>query len=160
MQRRRKLLGKNNEIDEQQEEESRHHRNQTIILFAIVGTFVVCHILRIILSIEEFVIHHTTFISLSNNCKYGHPYWVFISIPISEVLLKLNSSVNFFIYCAFNKSFRGVIHQHFMCIFKCWRIENCLRNQSRTTTNTHVYETELTIFRPTASPKPPRLLNE
>ena len=159
MQRRAKLIGGKQERDEQLVEESRNQRNQTIILFAIVCIFVICHILRIILSIEDFVIHNTTFSNLNNKCKYGHPYWVFISIPISEILLKLNSSVNFFIYCAFNKAFRNVIHQHFLVMFTSCGSERCLRSRSRPT-STRINETKLTTLRPTLSTTPPRLIED
>ena len=33
-------------------------------------------------------------------------YWTIIASPVSSLLLQLNSSFNFIIYCFFNKSFR------------------------------------------------------
>ena len=102
---RRRDIIRNNEIIKQ--------RNQTTVtLFVIVIVFVVCHILRIILNIEDMIIHNITVSDLSNKCEYGHPYWVLITTLVSETLLKLNSSINFFIYCAFYKSFRKIIYKH------------------------------------------------
>ena len=107
--RRKESQYKNNESDLQEEQENRNQRNQTIILFVIVIIYVLCHSLRIILNIVDVATHSTTFRDLNNDCRYGHPLWVLISHPISEALLKLNSSVNFFIYCAFNNCFRNTI---------------------------------------------------
>jgi hypothetical protein len=105
------------------EKENQNQRNQTIILFAIVCMFVACHILRVVLNVQDMVIHNTTFADLDKNCTYGHPYWAMISHPISEILLKLNSSVNFFIYVAFNTSFRKAIRNHLFNILKLCGIE-------------------------------------
>ena len=85
-------------------------KSQAIILFAIVLIFLLCHILRIFLNVEDWLSHKTRFEELAGKgCKYGVPYWALVATPISETLLRVNSSLNFFIYCAFNKSFRDVI---------------------------------------------------
>ena len=86
---------------------------QAKILFAIVLVFVLCHTLRILLNLEDWIGHKTRFDEYENKgCKYGTPYWALVAIPISEILLRVNASINFFIYCAFNKSFRSVIFTH------------------------------------------------
>ena len=36
-------------------------------------------------------------------------FWTLIAVPISNSLLQINSSINFFIYCVFNKSFRDTL---------------------------------------------------
>ena len=115
--RRHQSLLRKSKNDIQEEQEDKNQRTQTIILFAIVIIFILCHSLRIILNIEDFVIHRTTMEDLKNSCRYGQPFWVLISHPISETLLKLNSSVNFFIYCAFNNCFRKAMRNRFSCVF-------------------------------------------
>ena len=145
--RRQESFSRKDENDLQEEQEIRNQRNQNIILLAIVIIFILCHSLRIILNIVDVATHSTTFQDLNNDCRYGHPLWVLISHPISEALLKLNSSVNFFIYCAFNNCFRNTIRQRVldMLIF-------CGMNASSTTRSgassicLETNATELTAF--------------
>lgn len=129
--RRKESHYKNNETDLQQEQENRNQRNQTIILFVIVVIYVLCHSLRIILNIVDVATHSTTFQDLNNDCRYGHPLWVLISHPISEALLKLNSSVNFFIYCAFNNCFRKTIRLRLFGIMSVCGMEQRFTVRSR-----------------------------
>ena len=44
--------------------------------------------------------------------------WQHISIPVSEILLLINSSSNFFVYMFFDKGFQLVLKQKFV-IFEC-----------------------------------------
>ena len=78
---------------------------QTMILFAIVILFGIFHILRIILNIEEFASHDNNNIAKNMGCDWLQ-YWTIIAAPVSHLLLQINSSINFFIYCFFNKHFR------------------------------------------------------
>ena len=78
---------------------------QTMILFAIVILFGVFHILRIILNIEEFLSHDNNTMASEKGCDWLQ-YWTIIAAPVSHLLLQINSSINFFIYCFFNKAFR------------------------------------------------------
>ena len=133
--RRQKSLLRKSENDIQEEQENKNQRTQTIILFAIVIIFILCHSLRIILNVEEFVIHSTTMEDLKNSCRYGYPFWVLIGHPISEVLLKLNSSVNFFIYCAFNNCFRKALRSRFSCVFTLCRRRQSFSTRTRTSSN-------------------------
>ena len=137
----------------QLEKENKNQRNQTIILFAIVCNFVVCHILRIVLNVEDMIIHNTTFADLDSNCTYGHPYWAMICHPISEILLKLNSSVNFFIYVAFNTYFRNEIYNQLLKILKLVGIQKSLDKRPVVTTN-KTYETEITSMNRSRCPSP------
>ena len=83
---------------------------QSTILVAIVLLFFLCNILRIVLNVEDWISHTTRFEELgAKDCKYGVPYWALLTAPISETLLRVNSSINFIIYCAFNNHFRNVI---------------------------------------------------
>ena len=85
------------------------HRSQSLILFAIVLLFIVCHALRILLNAEDFIYHENIIEEMGKGCKYGTRYWALLVVPISEILLRFNSSLTFFIYCAFNRSFRNAI---------------------------------------------------
>jgi hypothetical protein len=81
---------------------------QTMVLFAIVILFLLCHILRIILNIEEFVSLHEINKAKKDNCTWLQ-FWTLVAVPISHMLLQINSSINLFIYCCCNKSFRNVL---------------------------------------------------
>ena len=95
-------------------------KGPTITLFVIVIMFVVCHISRIVMRIAEMIYHHSKFKEeLKEHCRVTDPYWILILTPFSELLLRVNSSANFFIYWALNDSFRGVMYGY---IFKLLRM--------------------------------------
>lgn len=83
---------------------------QTMILFSVVVLFGLFHILRIVLNIEEFASleKRKRVKEQKDGCEWLQ-YWTIIASPISHLLLQLNSSLNFVIYCYFNKSFRDVV---------------------------------------------------
>ena len=117
--------------DAQYNDEIQNQLNQTIILFAIVFLFIVTNVLRIALDISDWISHDTTIKEREKNC-YEHPYWYMISVPISQILMVVNSSVNFFIYCAFNNSFRSVINEHVVWVFDgCLSLGCCNQRSSR-----------------------------
>ena len=98
----------------------KNEKGPTITLFVIVIVFVVCHISRIIMCIAEMIYHNAKFEEeLKEHCRVTDPYWILILTPFSELLLRVNSSANFFIYWALNDSFRGVMYGH---TFKLLRI--------------------------------------
>ena len=78
---------------------------QTMILFSIVVLFVLFHTLRIVLNLEEFSTLEKRKRAKENGCEWLQ-YWTIIAAAISHLLLQINSSINFVIYCYFNKSFR------------------------------------------------------
>merc|ERR1712224_1036398 len=78
-----------------------------MVLFAIVILFLLFHILRILLNIEEFLSLLKMNQAEKENCKWL-PFWTMIAVPVSHTLLQINSSINLFIYCFCNKSFRNV----------------------------------------------------
>ena len=81
---------------------------QTTVLFAIVVLFVLFHVLRIILNIEELDSLYRVRHAREIGCEWLQ-FWTLIAVPISNSLLQINSSINFFIYCVFNKSFRDTL---------------------------------------------------
>ena len=83
---------------------------QTMILFSVVVLFCLFHILRIVLNIEEFAsLEKRKQVKEQNDGCEWLQYWTIIASPVSHILLQLNSSLNFIIYCYFNKSFRDVL---------------------------------------------------
>ena len=119
---------------------------QTITLFAIVITFVSCHILRIILDIYNWINHETQFDELGKGCRYGEQYWALLVAPISELLLRINSSINFFIYWAFNTSFRSVIYSHMLRLFSLCGISKCTNQEAR---SSNTEDNELQVMKTT-----------
>ena len=147
------------EIDSQHNAEIRNQLNQTIILFAIVLIFIVTNILRISLNISDLILHDTTKRLYDDNCTYGLPYWHMIAIPISQILMDLNSSVNFFVYCAFNQSFRSVIHQHACRLLDIRKPLSCLKQRSRDQILAHS-EMELETLNETAINQQEHLISD
>ena len=78
---------------------------RTFVLFAIVTLFLACHSLRVILNIEEAY-------NKANREEYEQcplRYWAVLTIPISAVLIHINASAIFFVYCFFDPVFRKVL---------------------------------------------------
>ena len=87
---------------------------KTFILFWIVVVFVVCHALRIILNVDEFV-NLTRFKEIrEKGCSNDSKTWVQIAVPINQLLITFNSSANFFIYCIVDPAFQNVLRQAFV----------------------------------------------
>ena len=85
---------------------------QTMMLFAIVVVFIVSHTPRSILIVEEFASIKLKEAAKEEGCVWL-PYWTSIAVPISHVLLQINSSVNLLICFFFNKKFR-MAHKHIL----------------------------------------------
>ena len=83
---------------------------QTMMLFAIVVVFIVSHTPRSILIVEEFASMKLKEAAREEGCVWL-PYWTSIAVPISHILLQINSSVNILICYFFNKKFR-MAHKH------------------------------------------------
>ena len=90
--------------------------SQAITLFAIVILLVLCNLLRIIMRISEWINYSTEMEELEKEC-HKEPYWVSILTPISEFLVRLNSSINFFIYWAWNEPFRKIVRLYMFRLF-------------------------------------------
>ena len=80
-----------------------------IVLFLIVTLFFICHANRAILNIAELIDLIEKRFFPEENSNNTHQFWARILYPISHFLLKLNASVNFFIYLACDKMFRRAI---------------------------------------------------
>ena len=85
---------------------------QTFVLFAIVVLFLICHALRVILNVEEFVNLGKQKEEVAQGCT-GEEFWTLIAIPVASLLIQVNSGTNFFIYCVLSDQFREVLRSKF-----------------------------------------------
>ena len=108
---------------------------KTRILFSIVILFILFHVLRVILNIEEFITLENQRIAKEMGCEWLQ-YWTIIAAPISHLLLQINSSINFFIYCFFNNSFRDELVSWTSAVLNICRIK-------RRPTESHSIDTKL-----------------
>ena len=83
-------------------------RQQTLILFVIVISFGLSHFLRICLNIDELISLSEARKAVEKSCEWIK-WWNVIAAPISHLLLQINCSVNFFIYCLFNQHFKRIL---------------------------------------------------
>ena len=86
------------------------HKQQTVILHAIVIVFLLCHSLRIILNINEWVTMEDQIKARKLGCP-NFRFWSSLATPLSHLLLQVNSGANFFIYFVLNKTFLKVLKQ-------------------------------------------------
>ena len=111
------ITSQNNQCKEQKSEE----HSQATVLLGIVIAFFLCHILRILLNIEETV----TFEELNrirdeaakfNKICSGVPLSTMIANDVSHLLLQVNSSITFFIYISFSSHFKDASKSIFLGI--------------------------------------------
>ena len=88
---------------------------KVFILFSIVIIFVLCHSIRVILNIDEFI-NLTRFKEEREKGCDGVNFWAQVIVPINQLLIILNSSANFFIYVFWDKDFQQVLKQ--ACILR------------------------------------------
>lgn len=93
------LTNSNSNTRQAEAEENR----QALVLFFIVILFLVCNLPRIILNCYEVFI--ITKIDDQDPC-FTLPAWVLIINLVNLVLMVTNSSINFFVYCFVNTTFR------------------------------------------------------
>ena len=93
-------------VKQQHKNNSDHGR--TLVLFAIVILFFVCHALRIVLNIEEVANLASESDSKIETCPILR-FWAVVLIPVSNLLIQVNASANFFIYCFCDRVFKEVL---------------------------------------------------
>ena len=99
--------------------ETRNHDNdvkRTFIQFSIVAIFIVCHTLRILLNIDQLLNLNWFKEMLDNGCLNADRLWFRIVAPISQILIIINASGNFFIYSFFDRTFQNVLNQDWIYI--------------------------------------------
>ena len=96
-------------------------RLQSMVLFGIIISFFICHILRVILNLEEMIYFEelNELAVMEEKLKVrciGVQFWTVIARDISHLLLQVNSSINFFIYGWLSKKFKRAIKEN---VFGC-----------------------------------------
>ena len=69
------------------------------ILFGVVIVFIFCNSLRVILNIYDFSVVDAIIKCEQKGVGRLPPAWILCSISVSHLLLMVNSSVNFLVYC-------------------------------------------------------------
>ena len=94
---------------------------KTFILFGIVILFVLCHSLRVSLNINEFIEIATQKVMENGKRCSKESIWKEYAIPFNQLLVIINSSLNFFIYVFFDNGFQQVLrkHLHIQNPFRC-----------------------------------------
>ena len=95
--------------------------NLAPILFGVVIVFVICNSLRVILNIYDFsVVDHIIECESQMMGRYP-PAWILCTISVSHLLLMVNSSVNFLVYCVAGTRFRSILAKKFRKKFRAFR---------------------------------------
>jgi hypothetical protein len=81
---------------------------KVFILFSIVFILIICHALRVVLNIEEFIDLTRFKEQQKRGCNY-RKFWSAVVVRISQLLIIMNSSTNFFIYVCMDKGFQKVL---------------------------------------------------
>ena len=107
---RASMISKQRSTAGKQQNKNNNDHGRTVVLFAIVILFFVCHALRIILNIEEVA----NSVSSEGDSKTETicpilRFWAVVLIPVSNLLIQVNASANFFIYCFCDRVFHEVL---------------------------------------------------
>ena len=95
------------------------------LLFGIVFFFMVCHALRVVLNIAEFL----TVDKLLNTCE-PPPVWLRAIIPpIAHFMISFFASTNFFAYLILDEKFRIIVKEKFLSLLECFRLLTMIQVQ-------------------------------
>ena len=100
---------------------------QSLMLFAIVIIFLLCHAPRLFLSLYEVWNAERIMLDNKHHCL-GIPLGLLFTQQISHLLLAVNSSLNFFLYCAMSPMFlqelssltRQLVNKIYQCCCECY----------------------------------------
>lgn len=105
LRRRRNVMGPNATAAHQQQ--LNEDNRQALVLFSIVIIFLISNVPRIALNLHEVFTIEQYKEDVSHGCIHL-PFWVLLSGTVSQLLMVVNSSINFFIYCVMSALFREV----------------------------------------------------
>ena len=102
---------------------SNYNNNDNLapILFGVVIVFVICNSLRVILNIYDSAVVEDIIECEKQKMGRYPPAWVLCTISVSHLLLMLNSSVNFLVYCVAGKRFRSILAKKIRKKFRAFR---------------------------------------
>ena len=107
---------------------------QTKMLFAVVIFFLISHTPRSILNLEELGAMKNVKMARNEGCVWMQ-YWTAILVPVSHILLQVNSSITLFIYCFFNSLFRETLKRKLMRMVGFDKRENNVSESDHFTKN-------------------------
>jgi hypothetical protein len=87
---------------------------QVFILFSIVIILVICHSLRVVLNVDEFIDLTRYKEDIEKGCNI-RKFWNEVVVRINQLMIIMNSSANFFIYVCMDKRFQKVLRNG-LCI--------------------------------------------
>lgn len=97
--------------------------NLAPVLFGVVIVFILCNTLRVFLNVFDFSQIEAIIDCEKKGVGRMPPAWVMCSVSVSHLLLMINSSVNFLVYCVAGSKFRSILYQHLASTFKHWRLK-------------------------------------
>ena len=102
---------------------------QSLVLFGIVISFFVCHVLRVVLNLEEIIYFEELgrLKLMKVKCTWVQ-FWTLIAGDLSHFLLQVNSSINFFIYGFLSSQFKKALKEK---IFNFNKLKRFFFNEHR-----------------------------
>ena len=92
-------------VNSQRPQHSNHHEaNATFVLIILVLVFIICETPELVYRIITVLTRHVPGLDRTFDLEFQHTF-----ATVTELLMVINSSVNFFIYCAFGRRFRRVM---------------------------------------------------
>ena len=86
----------------------REEERKARILFVIILIFLACNTLRFILNFEECLAGRDYAAAALAGCTI-HPFWALVMNHCSQLLICINSSLGFVVYCVMSQEFRKVL---------------------------------------------------
>ena len=88
------------------------------ILFGVVIVFVICHTLRVFLNIYDFsVADEIISCEMKGVGRWPAPWFICLTY-VNQLMIMINSSVNFLVYCVAGSKFRTILYQQLSSVFK------------------------------------------
>lgn len=103
------------------QQQSQNDLSLAPVLFGVVIVFVFCNILRVFLNMYDFSEVDQIIGCEKKGVGRMPPAWIVCTVSISQMLLMINSSVNFLVYCVAGSKFRTILYQQLSSVFKRWR---------------------------------------
>ncbi len=123
------------------------------ILFGVVIVFILCNSLRVLLNIYDFTVVEDIIDCHKKGVGRYPPTWVMCSISVSHLLLIVNSSVNFLVYCVAGTRFRRILFRKLRILAKATADFGCCGGRGRGAASTSSSTKKSTSLTKTAGDK-------